>query len=166
MTEARIETKVFTIKKEKGTIIINDNLVQPDIYKENDFIYNVISEGVSYNVVIHKIDRENKEVRLSINGKQTIVSLKTQTELLLKSLGIDLKTTAKIDNLKAPMPGLIQSIAVTEGQSLKKGDPILILEAMKMENVIKAPSDVVVEKIMVSPKASVEKGAVLVSFKK
>lgn len=166
MTEARIETKVFTIKKEKGTIIINDNLVQPDIYKENDFIYNVISEGISYNVVIHKIDRENKEVRLSINGKQTIVSLKTQTELLLKSLGIDLKTTAKIDNLKAPMPGLIQSIAVTEGQSLKKGEPILILEAMKMENVIKAPSDVVVEKIMVSPKASVEKGAVLVSFKK
>ncbi len=166
MTEARIETKVFTIKKEKGRIIINDNLVQPDIYKENDFIYNVISEGVSYNVVIHKIDHENKEVRLSINGKQTIVSLKTQTELLLKSLGIDLKTTAKIDNLKAPMPGLIQSIAVTEGQSLKKGEPILILEAMKMENVIKAPSDVVVEKIMVSPKASVEKGAVLVSFKK
>lgn len=166
MTEAIVQSLLFKIEEEKGQHKLNDAILPVDIYKEGESVYHILSEGVSYNIVIHKIDREAKEVTLSINGKTTTVSLKSHTELLLQSLGLDTKVSSKVENLKAPMPGLIQSILVEEGQSVKKGDPVLILEAMKMENIIKAPSDVTVDKINVVLKASVEKGAVLISFKK
>ncbi|MBX7243023.1 MAG: acetyl-CoA carboxylase biotin carboxyl carrier protein subunit, partial [Bacteroidia bacterium] len=165
MTEAVVQSLLFKIEEEKGQTKLNGNIVSADIYKEGESVYHILSDGISYNIVIHKIDREAKEVMLSVNGKTTTVSLKTGTELLLQSLGLDMKTSAKVENLKAPMPGLIQSILVEAGQSVKKGEPVLILEAMKMENIIKAPSDVTIDKVHVSVKASVEKGAVLVSFK-
>ncbi|MCL4121821.1 UNVERIFIED_CONTAM: hypothetical protein GTU68_029708 [Idotea baltica] len=62
------------------------------------------------------------------------------------------------------MPGLIHSISIQEGESVKKGDPILILEAMKMENIIKSPGEGIVNKIHVSPQSSVEKNELLITF--
>ena len=70
-----------------------------------------------------------------------------------------------LSEIKAPMPGLIHSIKVESGQKVSKGDPILLLEAMKMENLIKAPADGVIGKIHVTKGQNVEKGAVLVSLK-
>jgi biotin carboxyl carrier protein len=62
------------------------------------------------------------------------------------------------------MPGLIVDIKVEAGQEVKKGDPILILEAMKMENIIKSPGDGVVKAIKVNPRDNVEKNQVLIQF--
>jgi biotin carboxyl carrier protein len=62
------------------------------------------------------------------------------------------------------MPGLVLEINAQEGQTLPKGAPLLILEAMKMENVIKAPADVVVKSIQVSKGDAVNKNQVLMTF--
>jgi len=71
----------------------------------------------------------------------------------------------KIDKeLKAPMPGLVVAIEVKPAQKLRKGDGLIIIEAMKMENEIKAPFDCVVKEIKVQKKQAVEKGQVLVVF--
>jgi biotin carboxyl carrier protein len=71
----------------------------------------------------------------------------------------------KIDSeLKAPMPGLVVSIEVKPGQKLKKGDGLVIIEAMKMENEIKAPFDCSIKEIKVQERQAVEKGQVLVVF--
>jgi biotin carboxyl carrier protein len=71
----------------------------------------------------------------------------------------------RIDSeLKAPMPGLVVAIEVKPGQKLKKGDALIIIEAMKMENNIKAPFDCTVKEIKVKKKQAVEKGQVLVVF--
>jgi biotin carboxyl carrier protein len=67
-------------------------------------------------------------------------------------------------DLKAPMPGMIVLIEVKPGQQLKKGDGLLIIEAMKMENEIKAPFDCMVKEIKVQERQAVEKGQVLVVF--
>ena len=72
--------------------------------------------------------------------------------------------TKQLDNLKAPMPGLIHSLKVEAGQEVKKGDPLLILEAMKMENIIKSPGEGIVKEIHVEEKNSVEKNALLITF--
>ena len=62
------------------------------------------------------------------------------------------------------MPGLILEIKVQPGQEVKKGDPIMILEAMKMENILKSPGDGVVREIKVAVKQNVEKNQVLILF--
>jgi biotin carboxyl carrier protein len=72
--------------------------------------------------------------------------------------------SAKVNELKAPMPGLVLDIVVSEGQEVKKGDALVVLEAMKMENILKSPADVVVKKISVKKGTAVEKNQVLVLF--
>lgn len=69
------------------------------------------------------------------------------------------------DAVKAPMPGTIQNINIKEGQTVKKGQVLFILEAMKMENEIMAAHDAVVSKIMISEGASVNTGDILALFK-
>lgn len=70
--------------------------------------------------------------------------------------------TAAGEQIKAPMPGVILSVKATQGASVKKGDVLAVLEAMKMENEIVAPRDGVVAQVVASKGASVETGAVLV----
>ncbi|WP_317172157.1 acetyl-CoA carboxylase biotin carboxyl carrier protein subunit [Hymenobacter sp. BRD67] len=62
------------------------------------------------------------------------------------------------------MPGLIIDIRVQPGQAVLKGDPLLVLEAMKMENILKAPADGTIGSIKVDLRANVTKGQVLVQF--
>ena len=68
------------------------------------------------------------------------------------------------EKVAAPMPGTIVSVNVSEGQSVKKGDVLVVLEAMKMENEIKAPRDGSVTSVAVSKGASVDTGATLVTI--
>ena len=82
---------------------------------------------------------------------------------MMQTLGLD-KAVKKVDEIRAPMPGMVLDILVKPGDSVKKNDPILILEAMKMENMIKAPEDAVVKAIPAEKGKAVEKGQVLVSF--
>ncbi len=86
-----------------------------------------------------------------------------RTARLKKSMSASVSQKAEKD-LKAPMPGLIVAIEVKPGQQLKKGDGLLIIEAMKMENEIKAPFDCTVKEIKVQERQAVEKGQVLVVF--
>ncbi len=67
--------------------------------------------------------------------------------------------------IKAPMPGTILSVKVSPGASIKKGDTLVILEAMKMENEISAPRDGVVAEIFAAKGASVSTGDILLAIK-
>jgi propionyl-CoA carboxylase alpha chain len=64
-------------------------------------------------------------------------------------------------SLLAPMPAAVISVAVADGQHVSKGDVVVVLEAMKMQHVITAPTDGVVSGLSVVPGAQVESGAVL-----
>lgn len=68
------------------------------------------------------------------------------------------------EKIAAPMPGTIVSVNVSDGQSVKKGDVLVVLEAMKMENEIKAPKDGTITGISVSKGESVDTGATLVTL--
>ena len=77
---------------------------------------------------------------------------------------MDNLTANKIQQVKAPMPGLVLNILVNEGDEIKKGDSLLVLEAMKMENMIKSPTDGIIKKIEIKQGDKVEKNELLVSF--
>ena len=85
-------------------------------------------------------------------------------DVLLEQMGIDMAAANVVNDLKAPMPGLVLEIPVSVGQEIKKGDQLIILEAMKMENVLKAVGDGVVKSIEVGKGDSVEKNQVLIKF--
>jgi biotin carboxyl carrier protein len=79
-------------------------------------------------------------------------------------MGLDIKLNQKAESVKAPMPGMILKILVTPGQQINKGDGLVILEAMKMENILKATGPATVKAIKVNERSAVEKGAVLIEL--
>ena len=83
---------------------------------------------------------------------------------LIKSMGIERGRTKVVNAIKAPMPGLILEINVSVGQEVKENDPLLILEAMKMENCFLSPRDGIIKSIAVEKGNAVEKGQLLIEF--
>lgn len=111
-----------------------------------------------------EINEETKTVTLLYNGQKYQVKLIEPLDDLLKSMGLENALTPKVSDLKAPMPGLVLQVLVEPGQEIKKGDKILILEAMKMENAIKSPADVTVAQVHVKPGTAVDKNQLLITF--
>jgi len=79
-------------------------------------------------------------------------------------MGFGKASIKQVKEIKAPMPGLVLEIAVTDGQEVKEGDKLLILEAMKMENSIIIQSSAIIKKVSVSAGQAVEKGQVLLEL--
>jgi biotin carboxyl carrier protein len=125
--------------------------------------FSVVIDGRSHRALVLKEDRENRTVRLRIGGRTCTVKLEEEQDRLMQTLGLD-KVARKAGDLKAPMPGLVINVLVKPGDQVKKNDPVLVLEAMKMENLIKAPGDGVVKAIAVEKGNPVEKGQLLIQF--
>jgi biotin carboxyl carrier protein len=145
-----------------GTINNEAFLLDMITIKPNSF--HIIKDNKSYSVEVVKADYTEKNFIIKINGNKYNVSAKDKFDVLLKSLGLDSMNVKKVNDIKAPMPGLVLDIKVNEGDEVKKGDTILVLEAMKMENNIKSPADGVVKKIGVKKGQAVEKNQVLINF--
>ncbi|KUG06451.1 biotin/lipoyl-containing protein [Solirubrum puertoriconensis] len=126
--------------------------------------YHLLWEGRSYSAELLEIDAANKQVWLKLNGQRFELQAKDKFDLLLEKLGMSEAASNKINEVKAPMPGLIVDIRVTPGQAVQKGDALLVLEAMKMENILKSPGDGVVSAVKVNLRDNVNKGQVLVQF--
>lgn len=124
--------------------------------------YSIIMDGKSYLAQVLRIEKDTKTVMLQVNQQQFEVAIEEPIDQLLASMGIKDAMTKKVNDIKAPMPGLVLKVLVTPGQAIRKGDPVLILEAMKMENVFKAGSDAIVKEIKVTERTAVEKGEVLI----
>ena len=164
MYKVKTNSTEFDVNFHDGKILINDQEFEWDLSKLPGNNYNVIKNDTSYNVEVVSFNEAEKEIVFNINGRKYPVTVKDKLDLLLEKLGIDKSSSSKLNDVKAPMPGLILSIEVEEGQEVKKGDSLLILEAMKMENVIKAPGDGTVKSILSSKGDSVEKNQVIIQF--
>lgn len=146
---------------QSGTV--NEKEYFLDLLK-NDNQLHIIKDNRSYTVSLVRADYEYGEFRLMVNNREYSLSAKDRFDLLLEELGMQDLGAAAINDLKAPMPGLVLDIPVSEGQEVTKGDALLVLEAMKMENVLKAETDGVVKSVNVSKGEAVEKNHVLIEF--
>lgn len=144
--------------------VINGVARSIDLVHINDITYHLLLDGKSYRSQLVSFDPSEKKIVLLVNGNEYEILIEDSTDLLLKKLGINATTSAKSNIFKAPMPGLIKQLLVTEGQAVKKGDVLLILEAMKMENALKAAADGEVKKIAVVEGQAVEKGQLLIDL--
>ncbi len=157
-----VEGKQFLVE------IIDDKHVSVDgkVY-EVDFesvsgqpVYSLIVNGRSHESYIYQGD-DNWQVLL--RGRLYPVTVEDEREKRLRAAARGGVAETGDFHLRAPMPGLVVAISVTEGQSVKKGQVILILESMKMQNEIKAPRDGTIGRIRVKAGETVEQKQMLLS---
>ncbi len=107
---------------------------------------------------------EDNSLKIKINQRVFEVKKKGELDDLISALGLDIPKVRKLKELQAPMPGRIVQVSVEVGQELNIGDEILSLEAMKMENILKAEGVGTVKAIFAEANQVVEKGFVLIEF--
>lgn len=143
---------------------LNEAFVHGSFIKINEHQYHLLYNHQSYNIDVMKLNIAEKSMVLKINSVKYTIELKDKYDELLHSLGMDKVASNKINQVKAPMPGMVLNILVTEGAEVKKGDVLLVLEAMKMENMLKSPTDGIIKKIAVQKGNAVEKNQLLIQF--
>ena len=124
----------------------------------------LMHKGKKYHGEIIKNDSENNHLTIKINQRIFEVKRKGELDELITSLGLDKQKVKKLKELPAPMPGRVLKIFVKEGEEIQLGANVLSLEAMKMENILKAEGVGVVGAILISEGDVVDKGTVLIEF--
>jgi biotin carboxyl carrier protein len=157
------ENTVLEVNSKKTKIISSGE--QVFVAKAGNGAYEAVINNQIYQGDIISTSDDGKEVKVRINQNTYSVKISDAADLLIDKLGIKINVPKAQNNLQSPMPGLILKINAKVGDEVKKGDTLIILEAMKMENVFKASNDTVIENIYVNEKDSVEKGQILISFK-
>ncbi len=144
-----------------NAVIATDGAV---IKWDDNTFFTINFNGNTFNGEVIKEDIENNNLELKIGHRVFKISKKGELDALIAELGMDAPKVRKLKELQAPMPGRILSIAVEIGQEINVGDDILSLEAMKMENILKAEGTGIVKAILVNAGDVVEKGAIIIDF--
>lgn len=155
---------VFEVESSPDGLMLDGKLFLWDVVEIAGGYFHILHAGKSYKAEVVKSDRAAKTFTLKINNHIHTVDVKDKFDLLLEKLGMSATAGTKVNTIKAPMPGLIIEVKIKAGDSIKVNDPLLILEAMKMENVLKSAGEGVVKSITVKKGDKVEKNQVLVEF--
>lgn len=135
-----------------------------DLQKMNESQFHVLKNNKSYKTEFLGGDINKKKYLIKINSNSYEVDISNELDLLIKEMGLSINAAQAVNDVKAPMPGLILDVNVKNGDEVKAGDYLLVLEAMKMENTLTAPRDGVVKKIHVEQGNTVEKNQLLVEM--
>lgn len=126
--------------------------------------YHMLLDNESIDAQIINADFFNRNYLIRINSNVYEVKIQGELDELIKKMGYTTGTSKVVNLIKAPMPGIILEIQVKIGQTVKEGECLLILEAMKMENSILSPKDAVIKEIQVTVGDTVDKNKLLIEL--
>lgn len=153
-----MQTTVYTAQLEK-------QLRNYEVEELSEGIYRLHEPGqIAVIIEVLTIDFDLKSMKIRNNHTIYELEFKNDLDLVLDKMGIKRSVETLNTDIKAPMPGKVIAILVGPNDQVKKGDGILILEAMKMENVLKASADCTIKTIHISTGVNVEKGQLLVEL--
>ncbi|MEJ6981675.1 acetyl-CoA carboxylase biotin carboxyl carrier protein subunit [Pedobacter sp. P351] len=155
---------LFAFSSDNGALTYDGENVQIDHKLNSSTLSHILYENKSYQIELIEHRAAEKILVLKVNSKEYLVEISDQYDELLHKLGFDKAVSNHIKELKAPMPGMVLNILVKEGDKIAKGDNLVILEAMKMENIMKSPSDGIVKEIKVMIGDKLEKSQVIMGF--
>lgn len=165
MLKVKVNDKFnFEVSTERNQTLINGLPFQGDILKVNDRTFHIIFNDKSYHAELIDFDKSQKSCTVKVGNNIYPMQMSDQFDQLLNQLGMDNLNSTKIAELKAPMPGLVLRVLASEGDKIEKGGNLLVLEAMKMENIIKAPADVIIKSLKIVAGDKVEKNQILMLF--
>ena len=155
----------FKINIGEASYTLTESDVQNlDLTSTGNSEFHVLRNNQSYKVKVIHSNFNDKTMTLEVNGNKYDLQIEDEYDQLVKKMGLSSGGSQKIKNIKAPMPGLILDILVEPGQTVEKGSQLLILEAMKMENVLKAEGEGIVKSIEVDKGEAVDKGQVIIEM--
>lgn len=162
--EAKLGDSLFDValNLDETTAEVNDDNIKFDIVEQGDsqILFRIGKK-------LHKIRNiqiDGGDVECTVDGKWISATLKNEQQLLLEKLGFKTAAEKSIGSLQAPMPGKILELLSSEGEEVELGDPVVILEAMKMENELKAPCAGTILSVSVTNGANVEKNQIILEI--
>ncbi|TRW26760.1 acetyl-CoA carboxylase biotin carboxyl carrier protein subunit [Flavobacterium zepuense] len=153
-----------TVNNSNSFELSADQIADFDAIATSPDNYHILTENIPYKATIIAQDFFAKTYTVSVNNTSYTVHIADAMDQLIKNMGFEVGATKQVNEIKAPIPGLILEINVTVGQEVKENDPLLILEAMKMENTFNSPRAGVIKSIAVTKGAAVDKGQLLIEF--
>ncbi|MDB9881943.1 acetyl-CoA carboxylase biotin carboxyl carrier protein subunit [Bacteroidia bacterium] len=163
MAKIEVNNSIFEITREDSNLVLDGDIQNYDLISLPDGKFHLVMNQTSYTIEVLDKTTSTGKLSLSINGRTLDTTLNNKLAELLKSMGME-TGKKKLKDLKAPMPGLVLDVLVSAGDTVTEGQELLILEAMKMENVIKSPQEGIIDSILIEKLDKVEKNQVLVSF--
>jgi biotin carboxyl carrier protein len=157
-----INNKKFEIDIDKeGAVTINGEKRQIDFLPLSPSLYNLLAENKSHDLVV---DERDGEYQVLLGGRLYTGEVLDERAQLLAATQTGAGASSGEISIKSPMPGLVVAIPVVEGQEVKGGQTVIILESMKMQNELKAPRDGIVSRVNAAAGQSVEQGKLLITI--
>lgn len=154
--------KQFEIDIDKsGKLLVNGEPREIDFLALGSSLYSVIMQNDSYETIIEERDGM---IEVQMRGRLFAAEVLDERAQLMLMRRTGTSAGSGELSIKSPMPGLIVAISVEEGQEVKQGQTIVILESMKMQNELKAPRDGTVQRISVTAGQSVEQNKLLITM--
>ncbi len=151
-----IDDTEFTIEPEE--------LKSLDIRELNDHHYHILRDNSGFTLQLIDTDFLNKTLTLSVNGNSYQLKIEDAYDQMVNKMGLLANTAQKLNSIKAPMPGLILDIMVKPGDEIIEGTPLVVLSAMKMENMILSEGAGVVKSVEVEKDDAVDKGQLIIEM--
>ena len=140
------------------------DISKTDILKLSKLKYHVLLNNKSLITEIIESNFHKKSYKVKVNSNIYNININNNLDELIKQMGFEVSASKIINEIKAPMPGLILDINVKVGQHVNENDPLLILEAMKMENIITSPRDGIIKSILAIKGKAIDKNEQLIEF--
>ena len=155
----------YDISIDKEKFILNpEDIASLDIVPIGNQQFHALRHNRSYKIKILNTDYANKTMTIEVNGNSYAMVLVDEYDQMVDKMGLLSTKTHKINNIKAPMPGLIIDVMAKVGQKVEAGTPLIVLSAMKMENIITSPGEGVVKNIEVNINDAVDKGQLIIEM--
>jgi len=160
--QAVIGDEVINLELGEGLVMIDGRPVEARISRLSDHTIHLILDNRSH--ILTVVKQPDGTIEVTAGGISHSVVVKTERDLLLERMGMSVDADAGVSEIRAPMPGLVLQVLVEAGQQVEQGTGLVVLEAMKMENELRAPAGAMVDRVHVSPGDAVGKNDLLISF--
>ncbi len=144
--------------------LTENDILGLDLSKTGEGNFHLLKNNVSYHIQVLEADLASRSYTISINGSEHQIKINDSLDELIEKMGFAVNGSKNIDSIAAPMPGLILDIFVEVGKEVKEEEQLLVLEAMKMENIITSPRNGVIKSIAVKQGEAVDKKQLLIEF--
>lgn len=158
--ESEDTTQLVHFDPERMEAVLDDRTFPFEWESVGKGIYHMRTGSQNYRISLISFDPPDQWL-FQVNGKLYRTVVRDEKQQLLMEMELANVAKSGITELKAPMPGKVLEISVTPGTQVSAGQPLVILEAMKMENELRSPHSGIIEKINISHGESVEKNELL-----